>query len=201
MQTSVQVDQYIANAAEFAIPILNHLRNLIHKADGRLEEKIKWGMPFFEYKGAVCHIAGFKNHCTIGFWKASLMNDEYHIFNDLSGAMGLINYIKSLEDLPADEILIAYVQQGIQLNEEGKKIPAKPKKISTNEVITPKYFLDALQEDPKALATFFNFSASNKREYISWLEEAKTESTKLKRLETAVEWIAEGKERMWKYKK
>ena len=32
-------------------------------------------------------------------------------------------------------------------------------------------------------------------------EEAKTEATKQRRLDTAVEWIGEGKPRMWKYMK
>ncbi|MGM9478650.1 YdeI/OmpD-associated family protein [Pedobacter sp. GSP4] len=201
MHTLVQVDQYIINSAEFAIPILDHLRNLVHKADARIEEKIKWGMPFFDYKGTVCHMASFKNHCAFGFWKASLMNDEYHIFKDRTEAMGWLGKIKSFEDLPADEILIAYIQQAIQLNEDNIKLPSKLKAVEKKELVVPEYFIEALSKDPKALAVFQNFSTSNKKEYVLWLEEAKTEATKIKRLETAVEWIGEGKPRMWKYKK
>ena len=201
MHTIVQVDQYIIKSAEFAIPILDHLRNLVHKADARIEEKIKWGMPFFDYKGTVCNMASFKNHCAFGFWKASIMKDEYGIFKDQSEAMGGLGKITSFADLPADEILIAYIQQAIQLNEDNVKLPAKPKSTEKQELIVPEYFIDALKEDPKALAVFQNFSLSGKKDYVLWLEEAKTEATRLKRLETAVEWIGEGKSRMWKYKK
>ncbi|WP_421940725.1 YdeI/OmpD-associated family protein [Pedobacter sp.] len=201
MNTIVQVDQYIANSAEFAIPILEHLRSLVHRADARIEEKIKWGMPFFDFKGTVCHMASFKKHCVFGFWKASLMNDELQIFKDSSEAMGGLGQIKSFADLPGDEILIAYIQQAIKLNEDDVKLPSKPKSTEKKEITTPQYFLDALKQDPSALATFQNFSYSNKKEYIEWLEEAKTEATKQKRLDTAVEWLAEGKTRMWKYKK
>ncbi|MCZ4244516.1 YdeI/OmpD-associated family protein [Pedobacter punctiformis] len=200
MHTIVAVDQYIANAAEFAIPILTHLRKLVHQADARIEEKIKWGMPFFDFKGTVCHIAAFKNHCAFGFWKGSIMDDHYKIFKERTEAMGWLGQIRSFSDLPADEIMIAYIQQAIKLNEEGKKLPPKPKTVKT-ELIVPEYFLEELQKDPAALSTFQNFSHSNKREYVEWLEEAKTEATKQKRLETAVEWIGEGKTRMWKYKK
>lgn len=201
MHTIVQVDQYIIKSAEFAIPILDHLRNLVHKADARIEEKIKWGMPSFDYKGIVCQMAAFKHHCVFGFWKASIMEDEYGIFKDKAEAMGGLGKITSFDDLPADEILIAYIQQAIQLNEDNVKLPAKPKSAEKKELLVPEYFIDALREDPKALAVFQNFSPSNKKDYVLWLEEAKTEATRLKRLETAVEWIGEGKSRMWKYQK
>ncbi|SFA60276.1 Uncharacterized conserved protein YdeI, YjbR/CyaY-like superfamily, DUF1801 family [Pedobacter suwonensis] len=201
MHTSVQVDQYIINAAEFAIPILDHLRNLVHKADARIEEKIKWGMPFFDYKGTVCHMASFKHHCAFGFWKGALINDEYGIFKERSESMGLLGKIKSFDDLPSDEILIAYIQQAIQLNEDNVKLPSKPKSTEKKEIIVPEYFVEALNEAPEALAVFQNFSPSNKKDYILWLEEAKTEATRLKRLETTLAWLAEGKTRMWKYKK
>lgn len=201
MHTLVQVDQYIINSAEFAIPILDHLRNLIHKADARIEEKIKWGMPFFDFKGTVCHMASFKNHCAFGFWKGSLMNDEYGIFKQRSEAMGLLGKITSFEDLPPDEVLIAYIQQAIKLNEDNIKLPPKPKSTERKDLVVPEYLTEALNEDPKALAVFQNFSLSNKKEYVMWLEEAKTEATKQKRLETTLEWLAQGKTRMWKYKK
>jgi len=201
MHTIVQVDQYIINSAEFAIPILDHLRNLVHKADARIEEKIKWGMPFFDFKGTVCHMASFKNHCAFGFWKGSLMKDEYSIFKERSNAMGLLGKITSFNDLPRDEILIAYIQQAIQLNEDNIKLPLKPKSTEKKELILPDYFIEALNEAPQAMAVFQNFSLSNKKDYVLWLEEAKTEATRLKRLDTTLEWLAEGKTRMWKYKK
>ncbi|WP_316736404.1 YdeI/OmpD-associated family protein [Pedobacter aquatilis] len=198
MKTIVAVDHYIANAATFAIPILEHLRDLVHRADNRVEERMKWSMPFFEYKGTVCHMAAFKNHCVFGFWKGSLMADEFGIFKERNEAMGFLGKIKSFNDLPEDDVLMAYIQQAVQLNEDGIKLPAKPKAAQI-ELVVPQYFIDALQEEPKALAVFQNFSHSNKKEYVAWLEEAKTEATKQRRLETALEWIADGKPRMWKY--
>ncbi|TCD11131.1 hypothetical protein EZ449_06450 [Pedobacter frigidisoli] len=200
MHTIVQVDQYIINSAEFFIPILDHLRNLIHKADARIEERMKWSMPFFELKGPICHIAAFKNHCAFGFWKGALMNDAYGIFKD-EATMGKLGKITSFEDLPADEILIAYIQQAIQLNEDGIKLPAKPKTNQKPDIKVPDYFIEALQEDSKAMAVFQNFTPSKKKDYILWLEEAKTEATKQKRLLQSLEWIADGKSRMWKYEK
>lgn len=201
MKRTNQVDQFILKAAPFAVPILNYFRDLVHAVDDRFEETIKWGMPFFEIKGAVCHMAAFKKHCAIGFWKGSLMKDELNLFKDKTNAMGNFGKIQSLKDLPNDEILIAYILEAIKLNDDNIKLPARLKSTEKSELIVPQYFIDALQEDPKAMAVFQNFSSSNKKDYVLWLEEAKTEATRLKRLDTALEWIAEGKPRMWKYMK
>ncbi|HQY20686.1 MAG TPA: YdeI/OmpD-associated family protein, partial [Ignavibacteria bacterium] len=54
---------------------------------------------------------------------------------------------------------------------------------------------------PQLTETFDKFSLSNKREYIEWLTEAKSETTRNKRLQTALEWISDGKPRNWKYMK
>jgi uncharacterized protein YdeI (YjbR/CyaY-like superfamily) len=201
MNKTNQVDQYILKSPPFAIPILNYFRALVHAVDDRFEESIKWGMPFFELKGTVCHMAAFKKHCAIGFWKGSLMQDEHNFFKDKTNAMGQLGKIQSLNDLPEDEILISYIQEAIKLNEDNIKLPAKPKTAEKVPLIIPQYFIDVLQKDPKAMAIFQNFSPSNKKDYVLWLEEAKTEATRLKRLDTALEWIADGKPRMWKYLK
>lgn len=201
MNTIVEIDRYIEKSAEFAIPVLNHLRNLIHKADARIEEKIKWGMPFFDCNGPVCNFAAFKKHCAFGFWKASLMEDPNHLFVEIKDAMGSLGQIKSLKDLPSDDIIIAYVRQAIKLNDEGIKKVQKPKSTEKKELVIPEDLSKAFQEHQKALATFTNFSYTNKKEYLEWLTEAKTAETREKRLQTAIEQMIEGKSRNWKYAK
>jgi hypothetical protein len=68
------VDAYIARAATFAQPILKHLRATVHNACPEVEEALKWGMPFFVYRGSpLCSMAAFKQHCSFGFWKAALV--------------------------------------------------------------------------------------------------------------------------------
>lgn len=200
--TVPRIDAYIERSADFAKPILNHIRQMVHEVCPDVQETIKWGFPHFEYKGVICNMASFKNHCAFGFWKASLMKDTHKLFS-ISGenAMGHFGRITSLNDLPSDEILKSYILEAVNLNKEGIKIPGKSKPKDKKELQTPEYFLEALSKTAIALSTFENFSYSNKKEYIEWIEDAKTESTRNKRLETAVEWIAEGKVRNWKYVK
>ena len=195
-----QVDKYIANAAEFAKPILWHLRELVHKACPEVEEKIKWSFPHFDYKGMMCSMASFKQHCAFSFWKAALMKDKKLIVNAKSEtAMGHLGRITSLKDLPTDKVMISYIKEAKKLNDDGAKLPAKPFIQEKKELVVPDYFLKALKQNKTALKTFEDFSPSHKKEYVEWITEAKTEATKIKRLSTTIEWLSEGKSRNWRY--
>lgn len=197
-----RVDTYIAKSQEFAKPILEHFRELVHKACPDVEETIKWSFASFDYKGPLCSMASFKQHCAIGFWKAALMKDTKLIANAKSEtAMGHLGRITSLKDLPKDKVLIAYLKEAAKLNADGVKLPAKPKSKEKKEIVVPDYFTKILKRNKKSLETFSNFSYSNKKEYVEWITEAKTEETRNKRIATAIEWLAEGKVRNWKYVK
>ena len=193
-----RIDQYIAKAQPFAQPILTHLRKLVQKTCPEMEEKIKWGIPFFDYHGSqLCQMAAFKEHAGFGFWKAALLKDPNKYFQTQEG-MGQFGRLQSLKDLPPDKILVDFIKQAIKLNESGMKVE---RKVEKKEIVVdpPDYFLKALKQNKAALKTFEAFSPSNKRDYIVWVTEAKTEATGEKRLATAIEWMAEGKTRLWKY--
>ena len=197
-----RVDAYIAKSADFAKPILKHLRSLVHKGCPDVQETIKWGFASFDYKGPFCSIAAFKQHAVFGFWKYKLLKDPKGFLQERSNkggdAMGNLGRITSLNDLPPDRAILDFIKQAKELNDEGVKLPPRPKKQKAPLVI-PLYFKNALKKNKKALASFGSFSPSHKREYVEWLAEAKTEETLTKRLETAVEWISAGKSRNWKY--
>ncbi|MDB4904943.1 MAG: hypothetical protein JWQ63_4224 [Mucilaginibacter sp.] len=196
-----RLDAYIEKSAEFAKPILKYIRALVHEASPLLTETIKWGMPFFDYKGTVCQMSAFKEHCAFGFWKASLLKDTHHVIKIGDESAGSIGRIYSIDDLPPKEILTDLILQAIALNEKGVKVPEKKVSSEKAELIIPDYFTDFLAKDPKAKEIFDKFSYSHKKEYAQWITEAKSETTRQKRMETAAEWIAEGKSRHWKYQR
>ena len=201
-----RVDAYIGKAADFAKPILTHLRKVIHATCPTVEETIKWGFPHFEYKGpadraarVLCSMASFKQHCAFGFW--------YTAGGPMAGdskageAMGQFGRITSLADLPKEKELVKQIKEAIKVHDGGVK-PRTPKRTTEKkELETPDYFLAALKKNKKALATFEQFNYSNKKEYLEWITEAKTDETRKNRLDTAVEWMTEGKSRNWKYQK
>jgi len=191
-----RIDAYIAKSPEFAQPILAHIREVVHSACPTVNETLKWSAPAYEYFGILCITAAFKNHAALVIWKGSLI-----FGNDKKGkeAMGHFGRLTKLSDLPSKKVMSGYLKQAMKLNEERVKTPrakpATPKKAAT----VPADLKAALAKNKKAKTTFEGFSPSHKREYITWLTEAKTEATRTRRLATAIEWMSEGKPRMWKY--
>jgi uncharacterized protein YdeI (YjbR/CyaY-like superfamily) len=197
-----QFDEYFAKSADFAKPILEYLRQLIHDTCPEVEEVIKWGYPHFDYKDdIICILAAYKNHCSFSLYKAELMNDPKLIESVKAGKkMGYTDKVKSLSDLPSKEILVAYIKEAMLLNENGikkiKPISEKPKVLET-----PDYFNEKLATNPLAKEIFESKSPSFRKDYIVWITDAKTEATRQSRMQEALQWIAEGKGRFWKYEK
>lgn len=198
--TSPDVDRYIEKAAPFAQPILERIRAAFHKAHPDVTETIKWSFPHFEYKGVLGSMAAFKEHVTLAFWKGRLMNDPLGIIPPPGEtSMGGVK-IRDLKELPKEKDLLAYVREAIRLNEEGVKVERAPR-AERAEAEVPAELAASLKKNAAAKKTFDAFPPSHRREYIEWIAEAKQEATRQKRLAQALEWLAEGKSRNWKYER
>ncbi|HEY6194737.1 MAG TPA: YdeI/OmpD-associated family protein [Candidatus Eisenbacteria bacterium] len=190
-----RIDAYITRAAEFARPILRHLRAVVHEACPAAEETIKWGSPAFDYQGPLCGMAAFKQHAVFGFWKGKLIVDGSG--REVDAAMGQFGRLTSLADLPAKRELVRYVKLAMALNESGVKVPRPAKRKPPLPV--PADLAAALRRNRKAQAAFAAFPPGCRREYVEWVTEAKREATRAQRIATTVAWVAEGKKRNWKY--
>jgi uncharacterized protein YdeI (YjbR/CyaY-like superfamily) len=189
-----RVDAYIAKAPEFAKPILAELRATVHGACPAVEEDIKWGAPHFMYKGMLCGMASFKRYAAIVFWKETLVLGKAR--KRINEELGRLT---TVADLPPKSVLAGYVRKAATLNDAGVKVervrkPPKP-------VRMPADLAAALEKSKKAQAAFETFPPSHKREYVEWITEAKSDDTRARRLQQAIEWMAEGKSRNWKYER
>jgi uncharacterized protein YdeI (YjbR/CyaY-like superfamily) len=192
-----RIDAYIAKSADFAKPILQHLRNVVHAGCPQVVETIKWSMPHFDHKGVMCGMAAFKEHCAFGFWKADLILDRDGQAE--KSGMGSFGCIKSVKDLPSEKTLIGYVKKAAALNDAGAKVPGRAAPKKRAPIPIPNDFASALKKNAKAKKTFESFSPSHRREYLEWITEAKREETRKERMATSLKWLAEGKARNWKY--
>ncbi|HJU25343.1 MAG TPA: YdeI/OmpD-associated family protein [Rhodanobacteraceae bacterium] len=188
-----RVDAYIANSAQFAQPILRRLREIVHGACPEVEESIKWGCPHFVYRGAIlCSMAAFRQHCAFGF----RLHDQI-VEKSGEPGMGQFGKIASVRDLPAKRTLAAYIRKAMALNEAGvKRGRAKTPKPAP---VTPADLAARLARNAAARRTWDGFTDAMRREYVGWIEEARTDPTRQKRLATTLEWLAQGKQRNWKY--
>ncbi|MBL9121087.1 MAG: DUF1801 domain-containing protein [Phycisphaerae bacterium] len=197
---SAAVDQYITKAQPFAQPILKRLRAIIHKTCPDCTEVIKWGMPAFDYHGPFCTIAAFKAHCVFAFWKVDLLNDPKGVLEkENRTSMGHLGRITSLKELPTTAALASLIKQAMQLNVDGVKVNRVVKK--KPPLKAPPAMLAAIRRNKAAQATWSGFAPSHQREYIEWITEAKSEATRERRMLQMLEWLAEGKQRHWKYQK
>ena len=193
-----RIDAYIAASSEFARPILAHLRAIVHAACPEVEETMKWSRPHFQYKGMLCQISAFKEHCGMGFWKGALLFPDM----DEKESMGHFGRITSLADLPSKKVIADYVKRAMKLNDDGVQAPARAApKAAARAVEAPDYFVAALENNSAALANYQAGSPSFRREYVDWIVDAKAEATRLRRMAQAIEWLAQGKARNWKYAK
>ena len=191
-----RVDAYVAKARPFAQPILTRVRKAIHAGCPEVVETIKWSVPAFEYKGPMCGMAAFKAYCSVGFWKGPLLEQQ----PESRGPMTQLGRVHAVDELPAEKAIAALVRRAAKLNDEGVKIKREPK-APKGPVTVPAYFAAALKKNKKAKAAFDAFSPSHRREYVEWVADAKQDATRQRRLATALEWIAEGKGRNWKYER
>ncbi|UOF16846.1 YdeI/OmpD-associated family protein [Lysobacter capsici] len=217
-QTDPRIDAYIAQAAPFAQPILEHLRAVVHAACPQVEETIKWGMPSFVYGGKIlCGMGAFKQHATFGFWQgASVVGASQERSRE---AMGQFGRLTKVGDLPGKRELSKLLKQAMVLiDARGKKTAGKPAankapagRTATSDVpasktrapkppvVIPDDLAAAFKKNAKARATYAAFPVSQQREYVEWIESAKREQTRSSRVAQAVEWMAGGKIRNWKY--
>ena len=193
-----RVDAYIAKSADFARPILERIREIVHGACPDVEETIKWGAPTFVYHGMLCGMAAFKNHAGLGFWKSALVVDAKGRRADESWGDG--GRIRKLSDLPPRKVLAGFVKKAMALNETGTKLPRSLGR-ARKPLAMPADFKAALAKDRRALAAFEGMSASHRREYVQWVLDAKQDATRARRIATATGWIARGRSRNWKYER
>jgi uncharacterized protein YdeI (YjbR/CyaY-like superfamily) len=194
MKTDPRIDAYIERQADFARPILEHLRGVIHEACPDCDETLKWSMPSFMYQGKIlAGMAAFKAHATFGYWNDSMLQQE----EKNRSAMGQFGRLTSLDDLPSRDSLVELTRKSMKLVDDGVK---PPRNQSAKAPLTvPQDLRAAIDAVAAAKATFDGFPPSCQREYVEWVTEAKRDETRAKRLVQTVEWLAEGKRRNWKY--
>ncbi|MEO5612783.1 MAG: YdeI/OmpD-associated family protein [Sphingomicrobium sp.] len=195
MSRDPRVDAYIEKAQPFARPILETMRNRVHKALPDAEETLKWSIPAYTLDGKIVLItAAFKAHAALNFWRGQELRG---VASD-ADAMGQFGKLTSVDDLPPDRELDALILKAAEL---AKAAPA-PRKTKHAPKPPPELhpeFAAALEAAPKAKAALDGFPPSAQRDYFEWISEAKQTATRAKRIATAVKWLSEGKRRHWKY--
>lgn len=195
MKGDPRVDAYIAKAAPFAQPILAQVRDRVRAVVPDVEETLKWGAPSFVLDGKILlMMAAFKAHAALNFWRGQELRGE----QANADAMGQFGKLTAVSDLPPDEELDALILQAAELT-RSVPAPRKPKHAPKPAPALHPEFAAALDAAPKAKEVLDGFPPSAQRDYLEWISDAKQDATRHKRIATAIEWLSDGKRRMWKY--
>ena len=137
-------------------------------------------------------MAAFKAHCAV------MIHGEGRLGE--GEGMGGYGKIASLSELPADAVLETALKEAAQrVSQSGSASKPRKKKPPKAETAVPQDFEAALRENSAAAQFFEGLAPSYRAEYVDWITGAKRDETRGKRIAQALEWLAEGKKRNWKY--
>lgn len=195
MNRDPRVDAYIARAQPFARPILEHVRARVQALLPEAEETTKWSAPAYTVGGKILLVmAAFKAHAALNFWRGQELRGE----EAATDAMGQFGKLTAIGDLPPEAELDSLILEAAKLAASAPA-PRKAKSEPKPPAELHPEFAAALDEAPGAKATLDSFPPGAQRDYLDWIAEAKQPATRTKRIETAIEWLSEGKRRHWKY--
>jgi len=195
-RTSRDIDAYVGKAPAWAQPILRELRQRLHAACPQATETLKWRTPAFECDGLLAGMAAFQRYCTFAFWKEKLLLADA----ELAPTIQAVGRMTKVSELPSRAAFARVVKRAMQLNRDGVVVPRTPA-AKKPKIPMPVGFANALAADSSAGRHFAAFSPSQQREYLEWIATAKQDSTRQRRIEQAIAWIAAGKRRNWKYER
>jgi len=197
-QYNPKITEIIENAPEFERPVLKHLREIIHKACPEIEERISWSRPHYYYKGKGMLVTdALKERVTFGTWFELDVRNAPNLSKEAKDAIEPLGFLKSMDDLPSDKILIEIIHQAMWNIDNNVKV--KSEKKPKPELVIPDYLTKALAKNKKAEENFNAMSPSHKREYVDWIVDAKTEETRERRIAQMIEMVLEKKSRYAKY--
>ena len=164
-----------------------------------LNEEIKWGGPIYTLDGKnVLAIGGFKNFFTIWFHQGVFLSDPKKVL--INAGEGRTRGLRQWRFTSKEEInpslVKKYIIEAVKNAKAGKEI--KPEKKPTLTI--PDEFKAAFKKDKELKASFDQLTPGKQREYIEYIIEAKTEETRLRRVQKSVPIILSGKGLNDKYK-
>jgi uncharacterized protein YdeI (YjbR/CyaY-like superfamily) len=166
-----------------------------------MTETVKWGVPVYTFEGKnIVGIAGFKSYAGLWFFQGALLKDKKKkLINAQTGKTKALRQwrFKSVKEIEAESKTIKqYLEEAILNQKHGKEIKAEKKK----PLEIPKELNGLFKQNKKVKECFNSLSLPKQSEYSEYINEAKRDETKQKRLSKIVPLIIKGKGLNDKYK-
>jgi uncharacterized protein YdeI (YjbR/CyaY-like superfamily) len=199
MRRASSVDDYIASDEKWQESLLL-LRELFCSTS--LQETVKWGMPVYTLNNKnVAGFSAFKSWTGIWFFQGVFLKDEEGKL--INAQEGTTKALRQWRFMSVDEIksqhntILAYLEEAIQNQKDGKEINAEKNK----PIVIPVELEQAFSQNPALKDSFKALPLSKKREFTEHIGSAKREETRIQRLEKSIPMILEGIGLSDKYRK
>ncbi|WP_148255369.1 YdeI/OmpD-associated family protein [Aidingimonas lacisalsi] len=185
---SSKVDAFVSRAKSWQGEIQT-LRSIL--LDCGLDEELKWGKPCFMFEGSnVAIIQPFKEHCSLMFFKGTLIQDTYSLLRSQGeNTQSAMRLEFTSEDHIKKTVVKSYVQQAIAVEKAGLKVDFKAK----HELELPEELTRILNKDSKLAKAFHALTPGRRRGYILHFTRAKQSKTRTARIEKCIPKILAGK--------
>lgn len=164
----------------FARAICEKLRRIIFSADPAIVEDWKWG-PNYYLNGMLCGYWGFDKHVSFVFFQGALLKDKKKLLIDTGALHNRHMKFTDVREVK-EELILEYLFEAIDNNKNGKKLVAAADKTVVIPADVKKSFKTA-----KVLSYFESLAYSHRKEYMMWINDAKKEETRLRRITQAIE--------------
>lgn len=185
-----KIDDYLSKSKKWQEE-LSKLRAIL--LDCQLTEELKWRNPCYTYQQKnIALLGGFKEYCTLSFFKGVLLNDARNILvapGENSQAIRLIKFTNIQEIIEIQAILKAYIYEAIEVEKAGLKVNFK----KSTEFEIPKELQNKFDEIPQLKIAFNALTPGRKRGYILYFTGAKMSKSRQSRIKKYMPKILDGK--------
>jgi uncharacterized protein YdeI (YjbR/CyaY-like superfamily) len=192
---SVEIDRYVEALPAWSKKICEKLRNIALKADASIIEDWKWGANYY-CDGMLCGFAAHQKFVNFVFFQGALLKDKKKILKQNEGSLHNrhIRYtdVKEINE----DVLLVYLFEALDNNKKGNRLLVTKDKTIPIPADVKKVFLQH-----GVLENYENMNFSRRKEYMYWINSAKREETRTKRINLSVEMVRKKQGVMDKYSK
>jgi uncharacterized protein YdeI (YjbR/CyaY-like superfamily) len=160
--------------------------------DCPLTEELKWGEPCYTIHGKnIVLIGGFKEYCSLLFFKGALMSDPNGILVAPGSVQAgrQIRFTHLREIVAMENTLKTYIYEAIEVEKLGLKVTLR----KHSEYIVPEELQNKLDELPVLKTAFEALTPGRQRAYILHFSAPKQAKTRASRVEKCMQLILDGK--------
>lgn len=155
-----------------------------------LAEEIKWAKPCYSHEGTnIAIMQEMIDFLALMFFKGALLNDVAGVLEDQGPNSRSARRIRftSVDDVARlNDIVGAYVDEAIQVEESGLAVGPAPQLVLVEELE------QRLDDDPALRSAFESLTPGRQREYNLYVSDAKQASTRAARIDKYVPKILAG---------